>query len=80
MAADRRMSASQTNERVLWLRGKTTAEVVSLAPRLHTLEGKTVGQLRHDLFRGDVARMHRLVPDFPVAAIGAARPGFTRDA
>jgi hypothetical protein len=45
--------SGQTRERVLWPRGKKTVEVLSLAKRLHTLEGKTIGQLWDDLFRGD---------------------------
>ena len=40
-------------ERVLWPRGKKTAEVVNLGKRLDTLDGKTIGQLWDDLFRGD---------------------------
>ena len=44
---------SQMMERVLWPRGKKTVEVLSLAKRLSTLEGKTIGQLWDDLFRGD---------------------------
>ncbi len=40
-------------ERVLWPRGRKTAELTPLARRLDTLDGKTVGQLWDDLFRGD---------------------------
>jgi len=40
-------------EHVLWPRGKKTGEVVDLARRLGTLEGKTIAQLWDDLFRGD---------------------------
>ena len=49
------MSATDGREmyRVLWPRGRRTAEVVDLAARLDTLAGKTVGQLWDDLFRGD---------------------------
>ncbi len=37
----------------LWPRGGKTIEVTPLAPRLDTLEGKTVCQLWDYLFRGD---------------------------
>jgi hypothetical protein len=40
-------------ERVLWPRGKKTVEVTPIAGRLSTLEGKTIGELWDDLFRGD---------------------------
>jgi hypothetical protein len=50
---DRKAEAGQATERVLWPRGKKTVEVVSLAKRLDTVEGKTIGQLWDDLFRGD---------------------------
>lgn len=40
-------------ERVLWPRGRKTVEVRPLAKRLHTLEGKTIGELWDYLFRGD---------------------------
>ncbi len=40
-------------ERVLWPRGKKTVEVMGLAKRLGSLEGKTIGELWDDLFRGD---------------------------
>ena len=38
---------------VLWPRGEKTIEVTPLAPRLDSLEGKTVCQLWDYLFRGD---------------------------
>ena len=40
-------------ERVLWPRGRRTVTARPVAPRLETLQGKTVGQLWDDLFRGD---------------------------
>ena len=40
-------------ERVLWPRGRKTADVRPVAPRLDTLDGKTIGQLWDYLFRGD---------------------------
>ena len=40
-------------ERVLWPRGRRTVTARAVAPRLDTLEGKTIGQLWDDLFRGD---------------------------
>jgi len=40
-------------ERVLWPRGRRTVSARPVAPRLDTLQGKTVGQLWDDLFRGD---------------------------
>ena len=40
-------------ERVLWPRGRRTVTARSVAPRLETLAGKTIGQLWDDLFRGD---------------------------
>ena len=39
--------------RVVWPRGTRKTEAAALAPRLDTLEGKTIGQLWDDLFRGD---------------------------
>ena len=39
--------------RVVWPRGARTMEASDVAPRLSTLEGKTIGQLWDDLFRGD---------------------------
>jgi hypothetical protein len=38
---------------VLWPRGQKTVDVKPLAGRLDTLEGRTVGELWDDLFRGD---------------------------
>ena len=40
-------------ERVLWPRGRRTVSARPVAPRLETLQGKTIGQLWDDLFRGD---------------------------
>ena len=37
----------------LWPRGEKTVEIAPLAPRLDTLEGKTVAFLWDYLFRGD---------------------------
>ena len=48
MAGDR-----EVNERVVWPRGRKTVEPRPVAPRLDSLEGKTIGQLWDDLFRGD---------------------------
>jgi UDP:flavonoid glycosyltransferase YjiC (YdhE family) len=39
--------------RVVWPRGRKTAEMTDAAPRLAGLEGKVIGQLWDDLFRGD---------------------------
>jgi hypothetical protein len=39
--------------RVVWPRGAKTVRATDTAPRLDTLEGKTIGQLWDDLFRGD---------------------------
>jgi len=39
--------------RVVWPRGARTMQASDVAPRLSTLEGKTIGQLWDDLFRGD---------------------------
>jgi hypothetical protein len=39
--------------RVVWPRGAGTVRASDVAPRLSTLEGKTIGQLWDDLFRGD---------------------------
>jgi hypothetical protein len=39
--------------RVVWPRGARRTETAALAARLDTLEGKTIGQLWDDLFRGD---------------------------
>jgi hypothetical protein len=41
------------NERVVWPRGRKTVEARPVARRLDSLEGKTIGQLWDDLFRGD---------------------------
>ena len=38
---------------VLWPRGAKTIEIAPLAPRLETLDGKTVCQLWDYMFRGD---------------------------
>jgi hypothetical protein len=49
------MSGSQGREiyRVVWPRGARTVQTADVAPRLRTLEGKTIAQLWDDLFRGD---------------------------
>src|SRR5678816_2188518 len=49
------MSGSDGREiyRVVWPRGARTVQASNVAPRLSTLEGKTIGQLWDDLFRGD---------------------------
>ena len=39
--------------RVVWPRGARTMQATDVAPRLSTLEGKTVCELWEDLFRGD---------------------------
>jgi hypothetical protein len=39
--------------RVVWPRGIRMVQATDVAPRLSTLEGKTIGQLWDDLFRGD---------------------------
>ena len=39
--------------RVVWPRGPKTVQAADVAPRLSTLDGKTVGELWDDLFRGD---------------------------
>jgi hypothetical protein len=39
--------------RAVWPRGRKLGEVTDLAPRLAGLEGKTIGELWDDLFRGD---------------------------
>ncbi|HEV8616074.1 MAG TPA: hypothetical protein VGU22_11340 [Methylomirabilota bacterium] len=43
----------RATERVLWPRGRKTVDVRPLAKRLDSLEGKVVGELWDDLFRGD---------------------------
>ena len=40
-------------EKVLWPRARKTAETRAVAPRLSTLDGKTIGEVWDDLFRGD---------------------------
>jgi len=40
-------------QRVVWPRGRKTVAVKAVAPRLSTLEGKTIAELWDDLFRGD---------------------------
>lgn len=47
------MSESTGRERVLWPRGRKTAETRAVAPRLTTLDDKTIGEVWDDLFRGD---------------------------
>ena len=47
------MSYHDGNYSVVWPRGEKTVDVAELAPRLDTLEGKTVCQLWDYLFRGD---------------------------
>ncbi|HYB41649.1 MAG TPA: hypothetical protein VEL75_07765 [Candidatus Methylomirabilis sp.] len=39
--------------RTVWPRGKRRTVAADLAARLDTLDGKTIGQLWDDLFRGD---------------------------
>jgi hypothetical protein len=39
--------------RVVWPRGPKTVQATNVAPRLSTLDGKTIGELWDDLFRGD---------------------------
>jgi len=39
--------------RVVWPRGAKTVQATDVAPRLSTLDGKTIGELWDDLFRGD---------------------------
>jgi len=39
--------------RAVWPRGARKVDAAALAPRLDTLDGKTIGQLWDDLFRGD---------------------------
>ena len=50
-----RMTGSDGREiyRVVWPRGARTVQASNVAPRLDTLEGKTVAQLWDYLFRGD---------------------------
>lgn len=38
---------------VVWPRGNKTKEITRFAKRLHTLEGKTIGELWNWVFRGD---------------------------
>lgn len=49
------MSTEQdrAGERVLWPRGRKTVGMRPLAKRIDTLDGKTIGELWDDLFRGD---------------------------
>ena len=49
------MSGSDGREiyRVVWPRGAKTVQATDVAPRLDTLEGKTIAQLWDYLFRGD---------------------------
>ena len=44
---------SSGREHVLWPRGRKTAETRPVAPRLSSLDGKTIGEVWDDLFRGD---------------------------
>ncbi|MBN2062061.1 MAG: hypothetical protein JW882_16750 [Deltaproteobacteria bacterium] len=46
---------------VVWPRGKKMSEPTSLAQRLDTLKGKTVGQLWDYVFRGD--EIFRIIQD-----------------
>ncbi len=43
----------QGRQRALWPRGRKTVKVMDLAKRLSSLEGRTIGELWDDLFRGD---------------------------
>ncbi len=43
----------EVTERVVWPRGRRTVHARPIAPRLPSLEGRTIGQLWDDLFRGD---------------------------
>jgi UDP:flavonoid glycosyltransferase YjiC (YdhE family) len=38
---------------VVWPRGAKTVQATDVAPRLGTLDGKVIGELWDDLFRGD---------------------------
>jgi len=44
---------SEETYSALWPRGEKTVEIAPLAPRLDTLEGKTVAFMWDYLFRGD---------------------------
>ncbi|MFC1970797.1 hypothetical protein ACFLV0_02525 [Chloroflexota bacterium] len=44
---------SEIGYEVVWPRGNRGTDIIPLAPRLSTLEGKTVGFLWNYLFRGD---------------------------
>ena len=60
---------SEDTYAALWPRGEKTVAIAPLAPRLDTLEGKTVAFLWDYLFRGDEI--------FPIleAELSAAYPG-----
>ena len=60
---------NEDSHAALWPRGEKTVEIAPLAPRLDTLEGKTVAFLWDYLFRGDEI--------FPILEIelSAAYPG-----
>ena len=47
------MTASDGHYEALWPRSPRQAKVTPLAPRLSTLDGKTVAQLWDHVFRGD---------------------------
>ena len=47
------MTTDDGRERALWPRGRKTADTRPVAPRLDTLDGKTIGEIWDDLFRGD---------------------------
>ena len=46
-------SVGRETYRVVWPRGAKAVQASDVAPRLRTLDGKTIGQLWDDLFRGD---------------------------
>jgi hypothetical protein len=60
---------NEDSHAALWPRGEKTVEIAPLAPRLETLEGKTVAFLWDYLFRGDEI--------FPIleSELSAAYPG-----
>ena len=63
------MTASDGHYEALWPRSPRQAKVTPLAPRLSTLDGKTVAQLWDHVFRGDE------VFEFLEAGLKARFPG-----
>ena len=58
--------------RVVWPRGAKTVQATDVAPRLGTLDGKVIGQLWDDLFRGD--EIFPIIEEAQISLFGNHKP------